>query len=80
MESGGGITSTVFLRSSHTNSNCSQNTEALDTAFVYLSLANPVLKPEVSRTQAHERSYSLCVLGEMPIPTVKLIVTTLAQC
>jgi len=34
-------------------------TEALDTALLHLSLANPVLKPEVCKTQDHEGSSQL---------------------
>jgi len=45
----GGIISAVSLGLSHTNSNCSQTHRSLDTALVYLSLANPVLKLEVGR-------------------------------
>ena len=42
-------------------------TEALDTALVYLSLANPVLKPEVCRNQGLVH-HNLNSLHEMPIP------------
>ena len=46
-------------------------TEALDTALVYLSLANPVLKPEVCRNQGLVH-HNLNSLHEMPIPTVNI--------
>ena len=44
-------------------------TEALDTALVYLSLANPVRKLEVCR---NPQVKLLGILGEMPIPIVDI--------
>ena len=50
----------------HTIQIVANPTEGLDTALVYLSLANPVLKPEVCKNPES----SQLKLGEMPIPTV----------
>ena len=43
-------------------------TEALDTALLHLSLANPVLKPEVCKNQDHEGSSQLKPLVKCLFP------------